>query len=346
MTIDRMPFGNIGGAELGLFRISNGHGASLAVTDFGATAVEMQMPAPSGAVADIILGFDSVEAYARSATYCGATVGRFANRLRGGRFMLDGQVYQVPPNEGGNALHGGQDGFHRRTWVAEPDTGANSVRFALVSPDGDEGFPGRLDLTAEYVLADDNTVRITYRAATDRPTLCNITHHSYFNLAGHASGPITGQELEIAADFYTPAGADLLITGEVLKLAGTPFDFRTPKPIGRDFARLPADVGAGGYDHNFCIRGEPGRLRWAATVRDLASGRGFRLWTTEPGLHLYTGGYLNGSDAGKDGVRYGQFAGFTLETQRFPDAPNLSHVPQARLDPGDVYEHIVELRPL
>jgi aldose 1-epimerase len=346
MAIESVPFGSIDGEAFTLFRIRNAQGAVLAVTDFGATAVELFMPAPSGAVADIILGFDSAEAYRNSPTYSGATVGRFANRIRGGRFPLDGMTYQVPPNEGEDALHGGKNGFHRRKWVAEPRSDRSSVRFALVSPDGDEGFPGRLDLTAEYGLAEDNILRIAYRATSDRPTLCNITNHSYFNLAGHASGPMTGQELEIAADFYAPAGADLLTTGEVLRVEGTAFDFRRPKPIGRDFADLPAEFRAGGYDHNFCIRGEAGRLRPAARARDPASGRGFALWTTEPGLQLYAAGDLDGREVGKSGVRYGKFAGFTLETQRFPDAPNLSHVPQARLNPGEVYEHLVELRPL
>ena len=351
MSIERTPFGRLDGQEFSLFSIRNSTGASLAVTDFGATAVQMNMPAPSGALADVILGFDSVEAYRGSETYFGATVGRFANRIRRGRFTLDGKPCQVSCNEGQNALHGGKQSYDKRQWAAAFDPAGNSVAFSLTSPDGDEGFPGELKLSATYTLTDDPRVRIDMRATTDQPTVCNITHHSYFNLAGHASGTILNQELQFYSDFYTPVDDELIITGEVLKVAGTPFDYREPTAIGSQIAKLPRNAGAGriddgigGYDHNFCLRGEPGTLRAVAKVRDPASGRGFELFTTEPGVHFYTGGYLNPSIVGKGAKPYAKFGGFTLETQKFPDGPNLSHVPQSRLNPGEQYHHVFELR--
>jgi aldose 1-epimerase len=351
MSVERKPFGRLDGSELSLFTIGNRTGASLAVSDYGATAVRMEMPSPAGVLADVILGYDSAEAYRSSETYFGATVGRFANRIRRGRFTLDGKPCQVSCNEGLNSLHGGRESYDKRQWAADWDPAGNSVTFSLTSPDGDEGFPGTLRVTTTYTLTDDQCVRIDMRAATDQPTVCNLTHHSYFNLAGHDSGDVLGQELQLQSGFYTPVDEELIITGEVLKVEGTPFDFRAPHPIGRDIAKLPRNEGAGriadgigGYDHNFCLRGEPGRLRAAARVRDPASGRGFELFTTEPGVHLYTGGYLGPSVIGKGGGPCCKFGGFTLETQRFPDGPNLSHVPQSRLDPGQPYHHVFELR--
>ena len=351
MAVERKPWGRRGETEIGRLIITNEAGASIVLSDFGATALQMNLPAPGGELADIVLGFDTVDDYRDTATYFGATVGRFANRIRRGRFMLDGVEHQVSCNEGQNSLHGGFDSYDKRRWNSEFDPSGNSVRFSLVSLDGDEGFPGTLRISSEYSLINDNVVRMEIRATTDRPTLCNIVHHSYFNLAGHASGTVLDQELQIHSDFYTPADDELVITGEVLRVADTPFDFRQHRPIGEQINKVPnagagrlGGDGIGGYDHNWCLRGEPGRLRPAMTVRDPASGRAFELFTTEPGVHFYTGGYLDASIVGKGGVPYRKFAGFTVETQKFPDAPNLGHVPQARLDPGEEYHHVVELR--
>ena len=343
-------FGEIGGDRVRTYRITNANGASLLLTDYGATAVQMNMPSPAGEVADVILGFDTLQAYRSSATYFGATAGRFANRIRRGRFILDGTSHQVTCNEGQNALHGGERGFDKVVWDAAFDPNGDTVSFSMTSPDGDQGFPGTLQVTSSYTLTADNVVRMVIGASTDTPTLCNIVHHSYFNLAGHASGDVLDQELQINADFYTPVDDELIITGEVLKVEGTPFDFRTPRRIGERIedvenagaGRLAG--GPGGYDHNYCIRGEAGRLRHAVTARDPASGRGFELWSTEPGVHFYTGGYLDPSVVGKGGTPYDKFAGYTFETQRFPDGPNLSHVPQSRLDPDQEYRHVMELR--
>lgn len=350
MAVEKRRWANLDGQEISLFALTNSRGASLVLTDFGAAAVQMNMPSPAGEIADVILGFDGVAEYKETPTYFGATVGRFGNRIRRGRFVLDGVGCQVSTNEGANHLHGGLKGFDKRIWSADFGLAGNSVSFGLVSPHGDEGFPGTLALTSTYTLTDDNCVRIEMRATTDRPTVCNIVHHSYFNLAGQGSGTVLDQELQILADFYTPVDDELVITGEVLKVAGTPFDFREPRVIGGRIGEI-ANAGAGrlaggvgGYDHNWCLRGEPGRLRPVLRARDVASGRGFELHTTEPGVHFYTGGYLGEGVVGKGGRPYCKFAGFTLETQKFPDAPNLSHVPQARLDPGETYDHVMEFR--
>lgn len=349
MATERQDWGVLEGREFSTFTVRNAHGASLVLSDYGATALQMNIPSPKGETADVILGFDTIEAYRSTPTYFGATVGRFGNRIRRGKFALDGKAYQASCNEGKNSLHGGANGFDKRQWAAAFDPKGNSVKFSLTSPDGDEGFPGTLAATSEYTLTDDGTLRIELGATADRPTLCNMVHHSYFNLSGHASGSVLDQELEIDADFYTPVDDELIITGEVMKVAETPFDFRKRRRIGQAIDKV-ANAGAGrvtgsgGYDHNWCLKGEAGRLRPVLRARDPASGRGFELWTTEPGVHFYTGGYLDPSVIGKGGHPYRKFSGFTLETQKFPDGPNLSHVPQSRLDPGDEYRHIMEFR--
>jgi aldose 1-epimerase len=348
MSTERQQWGTLAGRDFSTFTIRNSAGASLVLSDFGATAIQMNMPSPSGELADVILGFDTLQAYSEKSPYFGATCGRFGNRIRRGRFVLDGQAYQVSCNDGSNSLHGGINGYDSRQWGAEFDSDRSTVTFSLVSPHGDEGFPGRLQLTSEYTLTDDNRVRNVLRATTDRATVCNLVHHSYFNLAGHASGTILDQELQIQADFYTPVDDEFIITGEVLKVAGTPFDFRAARPIGAHIQKVsigsPDRDMCPGYDHNWCLRGEPGRLRSVLTARDPASQRGFELFTTEPGIHVYTAGDFNTLLIGKSGHAYPRFAGFTIETQRFPDGPNLSHVPQSRLDAGQEYCHILELR--
>ena len=351
MNVVEAPWGMSGQAAVSNYAISNNRGASIVLTNFGAAMVQMNMPAPSGEVADVILGFDRVSDYETTNTYFGATVGRFGNRIRRGKFTLDGTPYQATLNEGANSLHGGVRGYDKQVWDAKTDPERGAVIFSLTSPDGDEGFPGQLKTTSTYSLDENNVVRVEIKATTDKPTLCNMVHHSYFNLAGHGSGNVLDQELQINADFYTPVDEELIITGEVLKVAGTPFDFREYRRIGHAIAEVP-NAGAGrlpggsfaGYDHNWCLRGEPGRLRQAVCARDPDSKRGFEMWTTEPGVHFYTGGYLNDSVVGKGGLPYQPFAGFTLETQTFPDSPNLSHVPQARLDPGREYHHLMEFR--
>lgn len=332
MAVESAAWGSVAGREVHRFTVSNARGAVLVGSDYGAAALALHVPAPDGSVADVILGYDRPEGYRAASACAGATVGRVANRIRGGRFTLDGRDYRIAPNEGRNALHGGEVGFHRRVWEAEPD--ADGVTFRLASPDGDQGFPGTLHASVRYSLTDETVFRIGMRATTDRPTLCNLAHHSYFNLAGHAAGDARGQEVRIDADFYTPVDAETLPTGEVLSVDGTAFDFRHARPVGTAVA----------YDHNWCLSGEPGRLRRVARASDPASGRGFDLWTTEPGLQFYTGGGLGPGPLGKGGLPLTPFGGYAFESQRFPDAPNLTHFPGPRLDPGEEYSHVMEFR--
>ena len=352
MEIKVENWGEINGTGVKRLTVMNANGASLVLSNYGATALEMNVPAPDGALADIILGYDTLQEYRQAATYFGATAGRFANRIRRGCFTLDGKTYEVPCNEGENALHGGPVGFDKYIWDFNCSENGDSVTFTMTSPDGDQGFPGALQVSSTYTLTDEHVIRMDIRATTDVPTLCNIVHHSYFNLAGHDSGDVLAQELMINADFYTPVDEALIITGEVLRVEKTPFDFRELRSIGAHIDALPSnggagrldDGGSGGYDHNWCLRGEAGQLTHAVTTRDPASGRGFELWTNQPGVHFYTGGYLDASMIGKGSKPLTKFGGYTFETQTFPDSPNLRHVPQGRLDPGQEYHHIMEFR--
>ena len=309
---------------------------------YGARLTELWVPGRDGAPADIVLGHDTLEDYRATKTFFGATAGRYANRIREGRFRLQGQDHQLDRNEGANHLHGGAQGFDRKVWRLA-DHSATWATLTATSPDGEMGFPGACDLNVTYELTDDS-LRVTMAATTDRPTIMNMVHHSYFNLAGHASGDVLSHELRLDAPFYTPVDGELLTTGEVLSVHGTPFDFTTAKPIGRDLDALAGVGGAvfgegGGYDHNWCLAGAGEDLRLCAEVRDPASGRRMTLRTTEPGVQVYTGGYLEESVIGKGGVPYAKFGGFTLETQKFPGTPSHAHFPTCTLLPGEAYRH-------
>ena len=276
------------------------------------------------------------------------TVGRYGNRSRRGELALLGRDYALDRNEGQNHLHGGRHGWDSRFWDVQPGPDGRSITFRTASPDGEMGYPGACDVRSTYEL-DGRTLRITMEAVPDATTVINMVHHSYFNLAGHASGTVMGHEIRIAGDFYTPVDDELLPTGEVLAVAGTPFDFREHGPIGQRFDALGpahghAPGGGSGWDHNWCL-GAPGAdgLVEAAAVHDPVSGRTLRLRSTEPGLQLYTGGYLDDSVAGKGGARYRQFGGFTLETQKFPDSPRFAHFPTAVVREGDTYRHLMVL---
>jgi aldose 1-epimerase len=312
---------------------------------YGARLTELHIPDRTGQTADIVLGHDTLAAYEATKTYFGATAGRYANRIRQGRFHLDGEDFQLDTNEGPNHLHGGRDGIDRKVWTLA-DHSSTWATMTATSPDGEMGYPGRLDMSVTYELTDDG-LRITMSAQTDRPTPVNIVHHSYFNLAGHDQGEVLGQEMRLHAPFMTPVDGELLTTGEVLSVTGTPFDFTTAKPIGRDLADLAGVGGAvfgdgGGYDHNWCLGGAGEDLRLCAEIRDPASGRRMVLRTSEPGVQVYTGGYLSPEVIGKGGVPYRKYGGFTLETQKFPGSPNHAHFPSCTLRPGDTYRHLME----
>ncbi|BCP52131.1 aldose 1-epimerase [Kaistia sp. 32K] len=346
--IESFVFGHLDGEVVRGFVLRNRNGLSAKLITYGARLTELHAPDRTGEMADIVLGFDDVASYVATDTYFGATCGRYGNRIRDGRFSLDGEAFQLSLNEGANHLHGGIAGFDRKNWDAAVDEATNTVTFSAVSPHGEEGYPGTVNLSASYRLTDDNRLEIAIRGMTDRPTILNAVHHTYWNLAGHGSGDVRDQVLVLNSDFYTPIDAELLTTGEVLAVAGTPFDFSNPKPIGADIDAL-ADVGTGhlvggGYDHNWCLKGDGEALRLCARVVDPASGRGLELHTTEPGVQFYTGGYLNETVIGKSNTPYCRFAGYTFETQKFPDTPNFAHFPSTTVSPGEVYDHRMSVR--
>lgn len=335
MPISKTPFGAHAGAPVHAYTLRNANGYAATVIDFGARLTALQAPDRSGRSADIVLGFDDLDSYIATDLYFGATCGRYANRIGAGRFVLDGQEVRLSRNENGNHLHGGDRGFDKAIWSAATAEDRNAVAFVHSSPDGDEGYPGTLVARVEYALTDANELRITMNATCDAPTVVNIVNHAYWHCGGQGAGDVREHHLQVAADFHTPVDRELLATGEIRAVAGTPFDFRSAKPIGRDFAALDG----AGYDQNWVVRGPPATLRPVATLWDPASGRGFDLSATEPGVQIYTGGAMNSGIVGKAGKPYCPYAGVALETQKFPGSPNFGHFPTSRLDPGETYEH-------
>jgi aldose 1-epimerase len=338
----RQTIGAVNGKPVEAVTLASGP-LSATLISFGARLTQLWVPGRDGTPADIVLGFDTLQEYEATETYFGATCGRYGNRIRKGRFKLDGVIQQLDCNEHGNHLHGGVDGFDRKVWTIADLTDSRVV-FTAVSEAGEMGFPGRSNLRSTYDLTPGG-LTISMEADTDAPTLMNMVHHSYFNLAGQGSGDVLGQMIRLDAPFYTPVDDELLATGEILSVAGTPFDFTTAKPIGRDIAEL-AGVGGeifgegGGYDHNWVLDGSGA----CATAWDPASGRKMVLTTSEPGVQFYTGGYLSSAHKGKAGASLCKYAGFTLETQKFPDAPNFAHFPQCRLNPGETYRQEMRFR--
>lgn len=339
--VDR-PFGRLSdGTEVRLFTLDNGRGMRATITNYGGIVTSLLVPDSAGRVADVVLGYDSLADYVRGSPYFGALVGRYANRIAGGRFALDGATYTLAANDHGQSLHGGLRGFDKVVWEAEPfhDSTQVGVHLSYASADGEEGYPGRLAVAVSYALTDANELRIVYRATTDRPTVLNLSHHGYFNLAGHASGEILGHELTLLAGRFTPVDSLLIPTGELRPVDGTPFDFRMPTAIGARIAQEDEQLRFGrGYDHNWVLEGgEPREPRLAARLRDPRSGRAMEVLTTEPGIQFYSGNFLDGSNVGKGGVAYRHRAGLCLETQHFPDAPNHPGFPSAVLRPGRAF---------
>jgi aldose 1-epimerase len=348
MTIERFNFGHVDGRPVDGFVLRNRNGLAATTISYGARLTRFLAPGRDGSLADIVLGFDDIASYVATNTYFGATCGRYGNRIRNGQFELDGRRYQLDRNEGPNHLHGGRNGFDRQIWSSTVDEAANAVTYTLISPDGDQGFPGTVRITATYRLTDDNVLDIRMQGSTDAPTLLNAVHHTYWNLRGQGSGDVRQQELTLFADFYTPIDDALITTGEILRVADTPFDFRTSKPIGAEIDKLQ-DVGTGnlvggGYDHNWCLNGTGRALHPCARVVDPQSGRAFDLHTNEPGVQFYTGGYLDETVIGKDRKPYCRFAGYTFETQKFPNAPNFGHFPSSAVYPGESYDHRMVFR--
>jgi aldose 1-epimerase len=320
------------------------------VLSYGGVIQSLEVPDRDGRLANVTLGFASLEAYVERSPFFGTLVGRFANRIARGRFTLDGQSYSLPVNDGPNSLHGGSDGFHTRIWSASAiEHGeAVGVRLALDSPDGDQGYPGHLAVEVTYTLGPTNELRVDYRATTDRATPVNLTQHAYFNLAGEGSGTVEDHLLTLFASHYTPVDATLIPTGAIAPVRGTPLDFTTPRRIGErlrsDFEQLRLGRG---YDHNFVIDrtgGQAGSLVLAARAEHPASGRRLEVLTTEPGIQLYAGNLLDGTLVGPSGNSYRQTDGFTLETQHFPDSPNQPAFPSAVLRPGEQFQSTTVFR--
>jgi aldose 1-epimerase len=324
------------GREVAEFRLTNDSGSEASILTLGATLRTCIVADALGIYDDVVLGFDTAEEYLRGSDYFGATIGRYANRIANGRFTLGGSVYQLAVNGPPNAEHGGEDGFHRRIWDIEGTDEADgaALHLCLVSPDGDQGYPGELTVHLTYTLTHENELWIEYKATTSAATILNLTNHTYWSLGGSADA--LHARLSVEADAYTPVDATLIPTGEIRPVAGTVFDFRTSQVIAsriRDGSDPQLMIGRG-YDHNFVLRGEAGTLRMAARLEDPRSGRVVEVLTTEPGLQVYTGNFLSGAVLGKGGRLYRQGDGISLETQHFPDSPNQPQFPSTILEPG------------
>jgi aldose 1-epimerase len=339
-SIEKATFGRADGRDIELYTLTNAHGVEVRIMTYGATIVSLKTPDRAGRLQNIVLGFESLAPYLAGVPYFGATVGRYANRIAGGRFALDGKTYQLTRNNGPNTLHGGARGFDKRIWTAEPQPGANEVglRLTYVSPAGEEGFPGELTAHVTYRLQSDDTLAIEYEARTTAATPVNLANHAYFNLSGDLHTPILGHELTIAAGRFTPVDATLIPTGELRPVTGTPFDFRMPQAIGSRIDAADEQLRLGhGYDHNWVLDGhDPTTPVLAAVLSDPASGRTLRIRTTQPGLQFYSGNFLDGKPSGS-GTVFAHRTGLCLETQHFPDSPNHPAFPGTILRPGDTY---------
>lgn len=343
----RSGFGTLAdGTAIERVKLSNASGTSATVMTLGATLQALHLVDRDGILTDIVLGYDTAAEYLAQPQYFGVTVGRYANRIAGARFVLDGNIYTLEANDGPNHLHGGTSGFDKRVWtIISVESGPEArVVMEYRSADGEDGYPGALTVTATYALDDADELTIDYRAETTRPTIVNITNHSFFNLAG--GGDALDHRLTLHAGAYTRVDATLIPTGERAPVAGTPFDFRKAMPVGariRDGGDAQLRIGRG-YDHNFVIDGDAGTLRPAARLEDVASGRIMELLVTAPGVQFYSGNFLDATVTGKRGRIYRQGDGLCLEPQVFPDAPNRADFPSARLDPGEIYSNRMVLR--
>jgi aldose 1-epimerase len=342
--ITKAPFGSLpDGQPVDRYTFSNAGGMRVAILTYGGIVQSLNVPDRDGVFANVVLGFADLDGYLLHSPYFGCITGRYANRIGGGRFELDGTTYQLPVNHGGHCLHGGINGFDKKVWAAGEFTrdGAPGLRLTYTSPDGEEGFPGTLDVECTYLLTDDNSLEVAYSASTDKPTVITLTNHSYFNLAGEGSGSTLGHELEVNADRYTPIGQNSLPTGEIAPVAGTPFDFRTPRALGERIRDGHEQLLlGGGYDHSFVLNraeGDTTTVEFAARVTDPVSGRVLEVLTTEPSFQLYSGNHLDGSFAGTSGRTYRQSDAVCIETQHLPDSPNKPQFPSAVLRPGETY---------
>ncbi len=329
------------GTTADIYVLKNANGLEATISTYGGRIVGLIAPDKNGEMADVVTGFDTIDAYLdASEVFHGALIGRVGNRIAKGQLTLDGTTYSLPVNNGPNQLHGGVDGFHNQLWTVIEATG-NSIVLSYLSRDGEMGFPGNLVVEVSYTLTSDNEFLITYKATTDKTTVVNLTSHPFFNLAGEGSGTINDHVLQINADCYTPVDSTLIPLGENVPVEDTPFDFRTPKAIGRDLHEQDTNEQlkkGTGYDHNFVLNHPSnGEMFLAATVSDPKSGRMMKIYTQEPGLQFYGGNFFDGSDTGKSGAPYKFREAFALETQHFPDSPNQAEFPSITLRPGETY---------
>lgn len=338
MDIFKEEFGNLpDGTPIELYTLNNTFGLRARIMTYGAIVVSLEVPDRSGSTADITLGYDSLDGYLEATPYFGAIVGRYGNRIAEGRFSLDGVEYTLALNNEKNHLHGGLKGFDKVVWQAESfrEKNAVGVKLSYLSVDGEEGYPGNLSCSVTYLLTEENELRIAYQAETDKSTPINLTHHSYFNLAGQGKSDILGHELLLAAARYLPVDPGLIPIGEIRDVQETPFDFTSAHTIGERIAQVE-----GGYDHNFVLNSGGGDLALAAQVFDPESGRVMEIFTTEPGIQFYSGNFLDSTITGKIGRVYHQHYGFCLETQHFPDSPHHPHFPSVILRPGETYSSL------
>ncbi|HMI66521.1 MAG TPA: aldose epimerase family protein [Cyclobacteriaceae bacterium] len=324
---------------LNVYTLANKNGLTMRVTNWGGRIMSLMVPDKKGILGDIVLGYDSSEQYLNGNPYFGALIGRVGNRIAKGKFSLEGKGHNLAINNGVNALHGGPHGFHNVYWEAIPSASTNALELHYLSKDGEEGYPGNLDVKVTYTLTDKNELMIDYAATTDKTTIVNLTHHSFFNLAGDGGGDILKHEIMIPSDRFTPVDQGLIPTGELRKVEGTPFDFRKPHAIGERIGNDDDQLRFGkGYDHNWVLNKKGNDLSLAARVTEPVSGRVMEVWTTEPGLQFYSGNFLNGKDIGKGGKPYPFRGAFCLEAQHFPDSPNHPEFPSIVLRPGSAYQ--------
>lgn len=345
--IVKQTFGKLeDGATVFIYTLRNRSGLEIKITNYGGALVSLRTPDRRGRMADIVLGYEDPGGYVADKSYFGGLIGRYANRIAQGKFTLNGIEYQLSKNNGVNHLHGGTRGFNHAVWQAREVARTDGVALELtyLSKDGEEGYPGNLAVTATYVLTDANELRIEYAASTDKETVVNLTHHSYFNLAGAGAGDILLHELKINADRFTPVDDTLIPTGEIKTVRGTPFDFTSAIAIGSRITQADQQLVRGkGYDHNFVLNKKGHELSLAASVYEPSSGRALEMWTTEPGMQLYTGNFLDGV-RGKSGKIYNLHGGFCLEAQHFPDSPNQPKFPSTVLKPGEHYSQTTVYR--
>ena len=339
MAIPQQPFGvTPDGIRIDRYTLRNANGLEADIITYGGTLTALRVPDRSGAFGDVVLGFDTLAAYLGDHPYFGSLIGRYCNRIAGGRFVLNGVTYTLARNDGPNHLHGGPDGFHRQIWSARAGASGDgpSLELSYLSRDGEAGYPGNLAVTVTYTLTDRDALRIDYTATTDRDTVVNLTNHAYFNLA--SSGDIMGHELQIAASHFLPVDANLIPLGELRPVQGTPMDFSVPIPIGARIDAADEQIRRGrGYDHTWVLDKPAGTLGFAARLFEPVSGRVLEVYTTQPGLQFYSGNMLEGNLIGKGGRVYTRRSGLCLETQHFPDSPNQPQFPSSVLRPGETY---------